>query len=149
MMLKIGCFKKDSKQFAGVVTLMQAVPLRLQIVPVHHKAAPESPDWLVVETHGGDATTQVGIGYTKCHHYRDIPYILVTLDNPVLSRPIVAVLCEGVDGLWYLWWDRVSSGETILEILFFQEELKPQIGIRPITNLTHHIQKHFPHLHPS
>jgi uncharacterized protein (DUF736 family) len=144
-MKKIGCFRKDRHDFYGTVTLMQA-DIKARIAPVRHKSSPQSPDFMITKVGSDGFSGELGGAWNKYSVEQRVPYLDVVLDNPSLQHSINAVLCEGHDDLWYLYWDRLNAGEEMIQILIVQEELKPQIGIRPIANYSLNILKFYPEL---
>lgn len=144
-MKKIGCFRKEGSIFVGTITFLPA-EVQTQIVPVVTKFSSVSPDYTVTHMGMNGFNAEIGMAWEEYLPQHDIRYLTVTLDAPTLPRPIDAVLCEDFDEQWYLFWDRLHAGRDMIETLYVQEELKPQLGIRPIENLTANLQIHFPHL---
>ena len=144
-MKKIGCFRQDEQEFSGTITLLQT-DIKARIVPIRHKGSPRAPDFLILKDGSDNFVGELGSAWQKHSTEHNIPFLDVILDSPALPHPVNAILCEGSDGLWYLYWDRILVGEQMLQTLYVQEELKPGLGIRPISRLTPHILKFFPDL---
>ncbi|MBV8061675.1 MAG: DUF736 family protein [Alphaproteobacteria bacterium] len=144
-MKKIGCFKKEGSLFVGAITFLPA-EVQTRIMPATSKFSSVSPDYVVTHQGATDFHAEIGMGWDEYLPQHDIRYISVTLDAPTLPRPIDAVLCEDFDEQWYLFWDRLYGGRHMVETLYVQEELKPQLGIKPIQNMTANLQIHFPQL---
>jgi uncharacterized protein (DUF736 family) len=144
-MKKIGCFRKDRYEFFGTVTLLQS-DIKARIAPVKHKLSPQSPDYIITKIGVEEFSGELGGAWNKYSIEQRIPFLDVILDNPSLQHSINAVLCEGNDDFWYLYWDRLNAGEEMIQTLYVQEELKPQIGIRPITKYSENILRFYPEL---
>jgi uncharacterized protein (DUF736 family) len=146
-MKKIGFFKKEGTVWIGTIAVLQ-FEARARIEFNKDKMSSTDPDYILYKT-GGEVGFEVefGAAWDKYSQQQRVPYKAVLLDDPSLARPISAVLWEDpMDGLWYLFWDRGSSGEHIAEKLFVQEELKPQLGIRPLSRITLHMALFYPDL---
>jgi len=144
-MKKIGCFRKDGHEFNGTISLLQT-DIRARILPLQHKASPRAPDFIIFKNGRDTFTGELGSAWQKTSLEHNIIFLDVILDSPALQHAMSAVLCEGSDGLWYLYWDRMVAGEQMLQTLYVQEELKPGLGIRPISRLTTHMLSFFPEL---
>ncbi len=146
-MKKIGCFRKDGQEFNGRINLVH-LEIEAKIVPVQKKASSRSHDFQIFKSGKDSFMSELGIGWQKYSPNDRIPYLDLNLDDPSFPHAINGVLCEGGDGLWHLYWSRVGIQEEMIETLYVQEELKPQLGIRPIANLTLNILRFYPELVP-
>jgi hypothetical protein len=89
---------------------------------------------------------ELGVAWQRCTRDGKHPYLQAELDDPTCPHPINAILCEGVDGVHYLYWDRNMTGDHIAERLYVQEEAKPQLGITGAKNITDRQREFFPSL---
>ncbi len=144
-MKKIGCFRQNGQEFNGTISLLQ-IDIKARIVPVKHKSSPRAPDYIILKTGSDEFVGELGSAWQKISVEHNIPFLDVILDSPALQHAMSAILCEGSDDLWYLYWDRMVTGEQLLQTLYVQEELKPGLGIRPISRLTTHMLTFFPEL---
>lgn len=148
-MKKIGCFRQEANAWTGTIAVMP-FETQARIVPAPSPPSAESPDYLVQKGPGNDGfAIELGHGWVRHSRERNVNYIDISLDDPSLPRAIHGILWQDpADGLWYLYWDRNVRGEHAMERLYVQEELKPQIGIRPLSRITAHMMLFYPDLVP-
>lgn len=146
-MKKIGCFRKEQYDWIGTIAVLQ-FEAKARLVPVQGKAPSEMPDFILYKVGGsGGFEVELGTGWHRSSDRQRHPYIEVIVDDPSLSRPIHAIFWEDpIHEYWYLYWDRTATGSHIAERLYVQEELKPQIGIRPIMKMTQNMMLFYPEL---
>lgn len=144
-MKKIGCFKKDGQNFSGTITLLH-LEIKAYIVALKEKDSSRAPDYKIYRIGRDDFMAELGVAWLKHSPQERIPYLDLHLDDPSLPHSLNGALCESSSGLWYLYWNRVGVGGEMIETLYAQEELKPQLGIRPIANFTLNILRFYPEL---
>lgn len=148
-MKKIGCFKQNNGFWTGTIAVLQ-FEAKVKISPNPHKTSSETPDFLLTKSDGsGDFELELGAGWRRTSIEQRVSYIEVVIDDPALPRPINAVLWrDSHEDIWFLYWDRHSKGDHIAERLYVQEELKPQLGILPLSRITEHMRRFYPDLVP-
>ncbi len=146
-MKKIGYFKKHGAIWVGSISVLQ-FEAQVRIAAAMTKHVPSSPDYVLYKTGGSlGFETEFGSAWDKYSPEQRVPYKAVILDDPSLVRPINAMLWEDRgEACWYLYWDRNATGDHMAERLFVQEELKPQIGILPISRITLNMLRFYPEL---
>ncbi|MDE2030184.1 MAG: DUF736 family protein [Alphaproteobacteria bacterium] len=145
----IGCFRKDGSEWIGTIAVLQ-FEAKARIVANSAKTSSDMPDFLFEKIGStGDFKVILGAAWDRYSAQQRTHYKEVSIDDPSMAHSIKCILWENPDDdCWYLYWDRNATGQHMIEKLYVQEELKPQLGIRPVTRITQNMLLFYPDLVP-
>ncbi len=146
LMRRIGVFEKVDGQYVGHIATVH-FKCKAVIKDNPYRTSAAEPPYIVVHTDAESFHPDLGYGWDKTTDGEHMPYMAVHLDDPSFSKTIVAVLVEGYNNTYNLFWDRVTIADEDIEALKVLDELQPYIGVlRPIDKVTDYLISIYPSL---